>query len=207
LRSSSRRTGGRRASAEGKNDKPRENEAQSGGRRAAAAAHNYAETSRDAAEAGRRGADEMRHSAKRAGQAASDIYTRSARETAQDLEAAVRYGTVVASGMQTFWQEWIGCAQDVMQRTVAGMQTLMRSRSPDDFFAAQSELLRDKMQAMVDSGSRLSEVSARIASDAARAFGDHSEGGDAGEGSRERRGQSGQAGRGGQGGSQGSSRT
>jgi phasin family protein len=149
----------------------------------------------------------MRHSAKRAGQAASDIYTRSAREPAQDLEAAVKYGTVVASGMQTFWQEWIGCAQDVMQRKVAGMQNLMRSRSPDDFFAAQSELLRDKMQAMVDSGSRLSEVSARIASDAARAFRDHSEGGDAGEGSRERRGQSGQAGRGGQGGSQGSSRT
>ena len=109
--------------------------------------------------------------------------------------------------MQTFWQEWIGCAQDVMQRNVAGMQNLLRSRSPDDFFAAQSELLRDEMQAMIDSGSRLSEVSARIASDAARAFGDHSEGGDAGEGSSERRGQSGQAGRGGQGGSQGSSRT
>jgi hypothetical protein len=220
IRSSSGRTGGRRASAraESKNDKSRKNEAQSGGRRAAAAAHNYAQTSRDAGEAGRReieeageaarrGAEQLRGAAEEAGQAASEIYTRSARETAQGLEAAMKYGTVLASGMQTFWQEWIGCAQEVMQRNVDGMQNLMRSRSPGDFFTAQSELLRDKMQAMIDSGSRLSEVSARIASDASHAFGAHFEGGDAGEGSSERRGQSGQAGRGGQGGSQGSSRT
>ena len=159
--------------AEGKNDKSRKDEAQSGGRRAAAAAHNFAEASRDAAEAGRRGADEMRHSAERAGQAATDIYSRSARETTQGLEAAVKYGTVLASGMQTFWHEWIGCAQDVMQRNVDAVQNVLRSRSPSDFFAAQSDLLRDEMQAMIDSGSRLSEVSARIASDAARAFGEH----------------------------------
>jgi hypothetical protein len=80
--------------------------------------------------------------------------------------------------MQTFWQEWIGCAQDVMQRNVDGMQNLMRSRSPGDFFAARSELLRDKVQAIIDTGSRMSEVSARIASEAARAFGDRIEGGE-----------------------------
>jgi phasin family protein len=189
--------------AEGKNEKSRKDEAQSGGRRAAAAAHNFAEASRDAAEAGRRGADEMRSSAERVGQTATDIYSRSARETTQGLEAAVKYGTVLASGMQTFWHEWIGCAQDVMQRNVDAVQNVLRSRSPSDFFAAQSDLLRDEVQAMIDSGSRLSEVSARIASDAARAFGEHFEGGEAGEG--ERRGQFGQGGRGG--GSQGSSRT
>src|SRR5205085_7084005 len=187
---------GDRPMAEGKNDKSRKDEAQSGGRRAAAAAHNFAEASRDAAEAGRRGADEMRHSAERAGQAATDIYSRSARETTQGLEAAVKYGTVLASGMQTFWHEWIGCAQDVMQRNVDAVQNVLRSRSPSDFFAAQSDLLRDEMQAMIDSGSRLSEVSARIASDAARAFGEHFEG-EAGESPGERRGQFGQAGRGG----------
>ena len=58
---------------------------------------------------------------------------------------------------------------------------MLRSRSPSDFFAAQSDLLRDEMQAMIESGSRLSEISARIASDAARAFGEQFEGG---EGSR-----------------------
>ena len=197
--------------AEGKNDKSRKDEAQSGGRRAAAAAHNFAEASRDAGEAGRRGieeageagrrgAEQLRGAAEEAGQAASDIYTRSARETAQGLEAAMKYGTVLASGMQTFWHEWIGCAQDVMQRNVDAVQNVLRSRSPSDFFAAQSDLLRDEMQAMIDSGSRLSEVSARIASDAARAFGEHFEG-EAGESPGERRGQFGQAGRGG--GSQG----
>ena len=191
--------------AEGKNEKSRKDEAQSGGRRAAAAAHNFAEASRDAAEAGRRGADEMRSSAERVGQTATDIYSRSARETTQGLEAAVKYGTVLASGMQTFWHEWIGCAQDVMQRNVDAVQNVLRSRSPSDFFAAQSDLLRDEVQAMIDSGSRLSEVSARIASDAARAFGEHFEGGEAGEGRGERHGQFGQGGRGG--GSQGSSRT
>jgi hypothetical protein len=173
--------------AESKNDKARKDEAQSGGRRAAAAAHNFAEATRDAGEAGRRGieeageagrrgAEQMRGVAEEAGQAASEIYTRSARETAQGLEAAMKYGTVLASGMQTFWQEWIGCAQDVMQRNVDGMQNLMRSRSPGDFFAAQTELLRDEMQAIFDTGSRMSEVSARIASDAARAFGEQLEG-------------------------------
>ncbi|HEX6102732.1 MAG TPA: phasin family protein [Alphaproteobacteria bacterium] len=197
--------------AEGKNDKARKDEAQSGGRRAAAAAHNFAEASRDAGEAGRRGieeageagrrtAEQMRGVAEEAGEAAQDIYSRSARETAQGLEAAMKYGTVLASGMQTFWQEWIGCAQDVMQRNVDGMQNLMRSRSPGDFFAAQSELLRDEVQAMIDTGSRMSEVSARIASDAARAFGEQLEEGEGDEGERGQRGQRGgqQFGRGGQ---------
>ena len=197
--------------AEGKNDKARKDEAQSGGRRAAAAAHNFAEASRDAGEAGRRGieeageagrrtAEQMRGMADEAGEAAQDIYSRSARETAQGLEAAMKYGTVLASGMQTFWQEWIGCAQDVMQRNVDGMQNLMRSRSPGDFFAAQSELLRDEVQAMIDTGSRMSEVSARIASDAARAFGEQLEEGEGDEGERGQRGQRGgqQFGRGGQ---------
>ena len=142
----------------------------------------------------------MRGMADEAGEAAQDIYSRSARETAQGLEAAMKYGTVLASGMQTFWQEWIGCAQDVMQRNVDGMQNLMRSRSPGDFFAAQSELLRDEVQAMIDTGSRMSEVSARIASDAARAFGEQLEEGEGDEGERGQRGQRGgqQFGRGGQ---------
>lgn len=162
--------------AEGKNEKARKDEARGGGRRAAAAAHNFAEATREAGEAGRRGFEEVGRGAEQVGQAASDLYSRSARETAQGLEAAMKYGTVLASGMQTFWQEWIGCAQDCMQRNVDGVQNLMRSRSPTDFFAAQSELLRDEVQAMIDTGSRMSEVSARIASDAARAFGEQMEG-------------------------------
>lgn len=190
--------------AEGKNEKTRKDEAQSGGRRAAAAAHNFAEASRDAGEAGRRGieeageagrrgAEQLRGAAEEAGQAAQDIYSRSARETAQGLEAAMKYGTVLASGMQTFWQEWIGCAQDVMQRNVDGMQNLMRSRSPGDFFGAQSELLRDKVQAIIDTGSRMSEVSARIASEAARVFGEQIEGGE-GNGRQQQHGRSGRGG-------------
>lgn len=199
--------------AEGKNGKSRKGEAQRGSRRAAAAAHNYAEASRDAGEArrrspdeageaGGRGAEEILSAADLAGQAASDIYSRSARETTQGLEAAVKYGTVLASGMQTFWQECIGCAQNVVQRNVDGMQNMMRSRSPGDFFAAQSDLLRDEVQAMIDSGSRLSEVSARIASDAARAFGGQFEGGEIAEGhgvgAQAQGSQFGQGGRGGQ---------
>lgn len=213
-RASKSRSGSRskvRSSSRSKGGKSRKHEAKSVGRRAAATAHNFAETSREAGEAGRRGieeageagrrgAEQLRGAAEEAGQAASDIYTRSARETAQGLEAAMKYGTVLASGMQTFWQEWIGCAQDVMQRNVDGMQNLMRSRSPGDFFAAQSELLRDEVQAMIDTGSRMSEVSARIASDAARAFGEQLEEGEGDEGERGQRGQRGgqQFGRGGQ---------
>lgn len=199
--------------AEGKNQKTRKNEG--GGRRAAAAAHNFAEATREAGEsarrgiveageAGRRGAEQMRGAADEASSTVSDIYSRSARETTQGLEAAMKYGTVLASGMQTLWQEWVGCAQDVMQRNVDGMQNLMRSRSPGDFFAAQGDLLRDEMQAMIDTGSRMSELSARIASDAARAFGEQFEGsGDEGERGQQGR-QFGQShGRGGQGGSMG----
>jgi phasin family protein len=171
--------------AEGKNQKTRKNEG--GSRRAAAAAHNFAEATREAGEAGRRGiaeageagrrgAEQLRGAAEETGAAVSDLYSRSARETTQGLEAAMKYGTVLASGMQSLWQEWVGCAQDAMQRNVDGMQNLMRSRSPGDFFAAQGDLLRDEMQAMIDTGSRMSELSARIASDAARAFGERFEG-------------------------------
>jgi len=163
--------------AVGKNDKSsRKGETARSGRRAAAAAHNFAEASREAGEAGRRAVDKAgeagRGAAERAGEMASEMYSRSARETTQGLEAAVKYGTVLASGMQTLWQEMIGCAQDAMQRNVDGLQNMMRSRSPGDFLAAQTDLIREEMQAFIDSGSRISEVSARIASDAARAFGE-----------------------------------
>jgi hypothetical protein len=178
--------------AEGKNDKSsRKGETARSGRRAAAAAHNFAEASRDASETGRRAAEKagetgrrgveaVQGATERASELASEMYSRSARETTQGLEAAVKYGTVLASGMQTLWQEMIGCAQDAMQRNVDGLQNMMRSRSPGDFLAAQTDLIREEMQAFIDSGSRISEVSARIASDAARAFGERYGEGDGG---------------------------
>ena len=154
-------------------------EGKSGSRRAAATAHTYAQASHQWGESAKEGSRQAARSAEHAGAVASDALERSARfgeqaarETTQNIEAAMKYSSVLANGVQTFWQEWMGCAQEAMQKNVDGLQNLLRCRSASDLFQAHSELIKEEMQVLMDGGSRLSELSVRIANDAAKAFGD-----------------------------------
>ncbi|MBP2298533.1 phasin family protein [Azospirillum picis] len=86
-----------------------------------------------------------------------------ARET---LDVMVQCGTVLADGWQTAWREWMGLAQEVAARNAEGVNALMRSRTIPDFYAVQSSMLKDNMQMVLNRSVKISELSARTASDA-----------------------------------------
>jgi hypothetical protein len=85
-----------------------------------------------------------------------------------NMEMIAQCGNVVMDGVQSMWREWLSFAQEAMQRNVDGVNTMMRSRSVQDFYSAQSDLMKDELQLWLHRSVRISEVSAKVAADAAR---------------------------------------
>ncbi|HYD99713.1 MAG TPA: phasin family protein [Alphaproteobacteria bacterium] len=90
-----------------------------------------------------------------------------ATERAQrSMDAALRCSTVVADGFQAVMHEMVSFTQGAMQRNLDGLQTLARCRTVEDLMATQGELLRQRLEAMIDSGAKISELTTRTATDA-----------------------------------------
>src|SRR5215210_6544816 len=73
-----------------------------------------------------------------------------ARQSAQNMEAISKYGTVVAQAYQDASREWYGLAQKQLQRNLEGLSKLAHSRSVQEFAATQSGLVRENLQHMVE---------------------------------------------------------
>jgi phasin family protein len=91
-----------------------------------------------------------------------------AEQTAQHLRAIAQSSTVLARGIQDVSQEWIGLAQDRMQKNLEGLNALARCRSMPDFVALQSSLMRNNLEQMLESTRRIAELSSRITNEASR---------------------------------------
>ena len=94
------------------------------------------------------------------------------RTSSQNLEAVTRATAVLAQGAQEISREWLGSAQERLQRNIDGLNALARCRSVQDFVAVQTDLVRDNLQQVIDTSRRLSEVSVRVAQDATRTIQD-----------------------------------
>ena len=88
------------------------------------------------------------------------------RQSSQNLEAVTQATAVLAQGAQEISREWLGSAQERLEKNIDGLNALARCRSVQDCVAVQSELVRDNLQQVIDTNRRLSEVSVRVAQDA-----------------------------------------
>jgi phasin family protein len=91
-----------------------------------------------------------------------------ARRSSQNVEAVSQASTVIAHGFQEASREWFGLAQNQIAKNMDAFNRLAGCRTVQDMVAVQAELIRDNLQQTINTSRRLTELSARIAGDAAR---------------------------------------
>lgn len=99
-----------------------------------------------------------------------------AQQAQQNMDVMVQCGSVLMDGMQNIWREWMAFAQEAMARNADGLNAMMRSRSVQDFYAAQSEMVKDEVELLLNRSVKVSELSARTANDAVRRLNARTEG-------------------------------
>jgi len=72
-------------------------------------------------------------------------------------------GSEVVGGLQDVAQAWVDYARQVMDRTSAATEALLKCRSFNDMLGVQAELMRGHLQAFLDQSSKLAEITNRMA--------------------------------------------
>ena len=81
-------------------------------------------------------------------------------------------GSAVAAGLQDISRAWADYAQQMMDRTTAATESLLKCRSFNDMLAVQAELMRGHLQAFLDQSSKLAEITNRMAVRSIEAIGE-----------------------------------
>jgi phasin family protein len=90
-----------------------------------------------------------------------------ARRSSQNVDAVTQASALLVKGSQEISHEWMRVVHERMSKNLDAFSKLAGCRSLQDFIAVQSDLARDRLGHTVESTRRLSEVSARVASEAA----------------------------------------
>jgi phasin protein len=99
-----------------------------------------------------------------------------AQRSSRDLEAIVQSGTVLTELTQRLCEEWVEIARARMDRGFGRIDALLQCRTPQDFAALQSELMRDNLETFLGYARKVGEHSARLADEARQRFGTVAEG-------------------------------
>ena len=86
--------------------------------------------------------------------------------------AAADAGSAVSAGLQDIAQAWVDYARQVMDRTSAATEALLKCRSFNDMLGVQAELMRGHLQAFLDQSSKLAEITNRMAVRSIEAIGE-----------------------------------
>jgi hypothetical protein len=88
-----------------------------------------------------------------------------AQQVANNIGAIMQSSSVVAQGAGAISAEWVDFACQQTERSLQHMQAVIRSRTPQDFAAAQSAALRDQMDSLIKGARRMAEIALRTADD------------------------------------------
>jgi phasin family protein len=143
-------------------------------------------TTRTTAEAFRRNAEGFSNTWRESSEAASRITERSmdqlskmmglggesARQTMQQsasgVQALVDSSTVLAGAFQTLSGEWMRFVQQRTEGNLEHVDDLISCRTPHDCVALQMRIVRDNMEALLQTARRTSELSTKFADDAVK---------------------------------------
>jgi hypothetical protein len=84
-------------------------------------------------------------------------------KSTHNMEAIVQSGAMLTEITQRLWEEWTDIARARAERGVGRLDAFMQCRTPQDFTALQSELLRDNMETFLGYARKAGEHSMRIA--------------------------------------------
>jgi hypothetical protein len=88
-------------------------------------------------------------------------------QSSGNLQAVMESTTVIASGLHEVTEDWMRFAQERVEHNLNHLDKLRNCRSLHDCVALQTQMVRDNLQAFLDSAQRTSERSTRIARAAA----------------------------------------
>ncbi len=88
----------------------------------------------------------------------------------RNLHALAQSNTILARGMQDVSQEWIGLAQERLQKNIEGLSALSHCRTLAELLEAQGAIFRDNLTQMLENGRRIVELSSRIANEASHTW-------------------------------------
>jgi hypothetical protein len=117
-----------------------------------------------AARLSERSADQLGRTVGMSGESAEDA----AQKASRNLEAIVQSGAVLTEITQRLCEEWVDIARARMDRGFDRFDAFLQCRTPQDFTALSSELMRDNMETLVGYARKAGEHSARIAGEARR---------------------------------------
>ena len=89
---------------------------------------------------------------------------RSVRNTQSVMESA----TAVSKGLNEISREYFQFARRQMEKNMDRMNELWRCRTPHEFAAVQSDLIRETMTGVLESGRRVADMSLKVADDAGK---------------------------------------
>jgi hypothetical protein len=96
---------------------------------------------------------------------------KAAQKSSHNIEGIVQSGTLLSEITQRLREEWADIAQARIDRGFDRIDALLQCRTPQDFAALQSELLRDNMETFLGYACKAGEHSARLADEAKQRFG------------------------------------
>ena len=89
-------------------------------------------------------------------------------QSSRNLDAIVQSSKTLADAFQAISREWSSFCRERVDRNLERMEALMRSRTPHELLAAQSEMFRDNLDSALQSSRRIAEMSVQVADQATR---------------------------------------
>jgi phasin family protein len=87
-------------------------------------------------------------------------------QASRNVDAIVETSTVLTQGFDGISREWFEFARKRIEQNLHRVNELTRCRSPQQFAALQSEILRDNIEDLLHSSRRVAEISAKLAEQA-----------------------------------------
>jgi phasin family protein len=91
-----------------------------------------------------------------------------AQQSSRNLAAVMQTSQALNEGFRKVSDEWFKFVRTRMERTFVNLEKALRSRSPQELAAVQTEALRDHLEDLVQSPQRVAQVSQQIANEASR---------------------------------------
>lgn len=91
---------------------------------------------------------------------------RTTQQSARNMESILHSSAILADGVQTISREWLTFAQNRAERNMDRLEALTNCRSVQDLIAAQTDIVRDHLEDLLQTTKRVAEVSTRMVDEA-----------------------------------------
>ncbi len=131
-------------------------------------AESFSNTWRESSEAASRIAERSMDQFSRMMGLSGDSARQSMQQSASGIQALVDSSTVFAGALQTLSGEWVRFMQQQTEGSLEHVDDLISCRTPHECMALQMQMVRDNMEALLQTARRTSELSTKFADDAVK---------------------------------------